>query len=177
MIHLVPLVLLCSKFGGTLKVNDVLYASESSLLSIVGKRDPGSMREFGLTYLRPGYTKIWVDKAGPGMKQAHFCLAKAEPLKQFATDLGLVVGHTKLTTLPVPNSPIPLFRNKSAVTGISGFSGGKKWNVTVMEYAVANKARLRALKSKISAAPVGEPRNLLIRSCYDWFTELDLSAA
>ncbi len=178
MYPLLSLIALTNPSGSGLKVNDVLFASEAQLLRIVGVRDPSAKREFGLAYLHPGYTKVWVDAAGPGMKQARFCLGRFSNWKEYLTDLGLNASHATVRHMDVAVSPVPLLRNKVAITGVTGLPtprNHKSWNVTFVEYAVANKARLRKLKSQITAAPVGEPRLRLIRSCYDWWSELELS--
>jgi hypothetical protein len=100
--------------------------------------------------------------------------------KEYLAQVGLGAGHANFKPQSVADSPVPLFRNKMALSGVTGLPMGKNhkpWSVTFVEYAVANKARLRKLKSEIQAQPVGESRNRLIRTCYDWWSELDFTSS
>jgi len=178
MINLISLLMFAGSGGSSLKANDVLFCSEKQLLSVVGKRDPAAKREFGLALLHPGYTKVWVDTAGPAMKQAHFCLARYSDWKSFLLELGLSGKHATSIPMSVPVSPVPLLRNRIQLNGVTGLPRNKDhvaWKVSFVEYAIANKAKLRGLKSQITAASVGEARLRLIRSCYDWYSEIDVS--
>lgn len=178
MIQLLPILMLTAADASALKVHDVLFSTEARLTQVVGKR-LSPPREPGIRFFHPGYYEIWIDSPGPGMKHLRLELASLIGWKAYLSRLGLGVAHAKVSPQPVANSPIPLYRNKLAVTGVTGLpfgAGHKPWNVTFVEYAVANHARLKALKAQIKAQPVGEGRNRLIRSCYDWWSELDFSA-
>jgi hypothetical protein len=110
------------------------------------------------------------------MKQAHLLLAAKVDWKNYLATLGLNGSRASAQPLSVPPSPIPLLRNKLSLHGVTGLPSGK-WTVTYNEYAIANKDRLRRMKPQIAAAPVGEARMKLIRTCYDWMSELDISKA
>jgi len=180
MIHMIGLVLIGLHGDTPLKVKDVLSVPEAQLLKNVGPRDMATRREFGIAYIHKGFNKVWVDAGGAKMKQARFNSERLMPWKQYLGELGLDGSHASSHPESVPPSPLPMLRNKLSLTGVTGFPAGaghKSWSITYVEYAIANKKRLRDLKAQITAQPVGEGRNKLIRSCYDWFSELDFSSS
>lgn len=166
--------MLAGPANDSLKARTVFFATQPLLLSHVGPQDPSTTHEAGLSMLRPGFTKVWVDSAGPKMKQVHFLFDKQVSWKQCLSSLGLDGSHGAARPQSVAASPVPLLRSKESVSGVKGLPAGS-WGVTYIEYAIANKDRLRQLKKQIQAAGVGEQRLKLIRSCYDWKSELDFS--
>lgn len=178
MIHLISLLLIAGRGDTSLKAHDVFFATEDRLKQVVGKRT-SPPKEPGIRFAHPGYYEVWVDGAGLGMKHVRLGLGSLCGWKVFLSQLGLGAARAKVQPLEVAKSPIPLFRHKLSVTGVTGLpfgTGHKPWNVVFVEYAVANKAKLKLLKAQIRAQPVGEGRNSLIRSCYDWWSELDFTS-
>ena len=161
-----------------LKVRDLVYASEERLAKVVGPRT-SPPREPGIRFAHPGYYEVWVDSPGPGMKHLRMGLGSMVTWQKYLSLLGAGTAHASVHPQPVATSPIPLFRNKLEITGVTGLPVDKSkraWKASFVEYAVANKKRLKGLKSQITAQPVGEGRNALIRSCYDWWAELDFTS-
>ncbi len=173
MVHLIALIVISGKADSMLKATDLIGATEAKLKQIVGPRT-SPPKEPGIRFAHAGFYEVWVNGAGPGMNHLRLGLGKLIPWKQYLTDLGLGVSKAKATSVPVAGSPIPLFRNKFTISGVTGLPD-KAWNVSFVEYAVANKKRLKEHKAQIKGSPVGEVRNALIRSCYDWWSEVDLT--
>jgi len=179
MIHLISFILMAGAGSTPLKAHDLFFASEDRLKQVVGPRT-SPPKEPGIRFAHAGYYDVWVDSAGPGMSHIRLGLGSLVGWKSYLVQIGLGADHASVRPVPVAVSPIPLFRNKLSVSGATGLpkgKTGKPWNVTFVEYGVANKARLRQLKPQIKALPVGDARNALIRSCYDWWSELDLTAS
>ena len=178
MVYLIGLMVMAG-FGDTsLKAHDLIYATEDHYKQVVGIRT-SPPKEPGIRFAHPGYYEVWIDSPGPGMKHLRMGLSSMTGWKQYLSQLGLGVSHAAAHPMPVAPSPIPLFRNKVSVTGVTGLpvaTNHKPWNVTFTEYAVANKVKLKALKTQIKSQPVGEARNALIRSCYDWWAEVDFTS-
>lgn len=156
-----------------LKAHDLFFATEDKLKQIVGPRT-SPPKEPGIRFAHPGFYEVWVNGAGPGMNHLRLGYGQLIPWQQYASGLGLGIAHAKATPVPVAPSPVPLFRNKLAITGVTGLPNSS-WKVTFVEYAVANKKRLKALKDQIKMAPVGPARNDLIKSCYDWWSQIELT--
>ncbi len=177
MTYLIVLLSLAKTGGMSLKVKDLLFASESRLKVIVGPRT-SPKREPGIRFDHPGYHEVWVDGDGAGMHHLRLGLGQLLPCKAYLKEIGLDGTKATMSKLPVAASSIPLFRNKLSLSGVKGIPASAKhkpWSVTYVEYAMANKIRLRSTKPQIQAQPVGEGRNRLIRSCYDWWSELDFT--
>ena len=178
MIQLICFFLVVGRGDTTFKAHDLFFATEDRLKLVVGKRT-SPPKEPGIRFAHPGYYEVWVDGTGPGMKHIRLGLGSLCSWKKYLAQLGLGAAHATARPLPVASSPIPLFRNKLSVMGVTGLPVGaehRPWNVTFVEYAVANKSKLKLLKAQIKAQPVGEGRNSLIRSCYDWWSELDFTS-
>jgi hypothetical protein len=173
MLHVLALMVMFGKTDSMLKAHDLFCATEARLKQVVGPRT-SSPREPGIRFARAGFYEVWVDGAGPGMHHIRLALGSLVPWKRYLTELGLGTGHARAIPQPVAASPIPLYRHKLSIEGAKGLPD-KAWKVTFVEYAVANKARLRAHKAEITSLPVGEDRNRVIRSCYDWWSEVDLT--
>jgi len=178
MMHLVGFMFLLVQ-SADLKVKNVLFKPAAVLVKVVGPQDMSVRREFGMTFKHKGFHTVWIDAPGPKMKEARFGSDQLKPWKGYLRELGLDGAHASASPDSVPPSPLPRLRGKLNLSGVGGLppgQGSKPWKVSYIEYAIANKDRLRALRDQITAQPVGEGRNKLIRSCYDWFSELDFSA-
>jgi|GEM_PF-3255859 len=128
----------------------------------------------------PGFRKIHVNKAGASMSRIVVDPRSLYDWKTLCRKCGIGVDHVSTKAIPVPPSPIPLFRNKLEVIGATGLPSNPNthhsWKLVYSEFAVANPDRLRATKPRIQSAQ-GDEKMKLLRSCYDWFSELDLSAS
>lgn len=178
MNQLILLIMLAKTGGSNLNVKDLLGASEARLKVVVGPRT-SPKREPGIRFAHPGFYEVWVDSDGIGMHHLRMSLGKLLTWNEYLRELGLDPSKASARQIATAPSSVPLFRNKLALSGVRGVpmtQARKPWSITFVEYAVANKARLRALKPQIRAQPVGEGRESLIRSCYDWWSELDFTS-
>ncbi len=178
MIHMMCFLFVTAGKATGLKARELFFASEQRMVQVVGRRT-SPPKEPGIRFAHPGYYEVWIDSPGPGMTHLRLGVGSLCTWQQYLKQLGLGFAHSKAEFRPVAPSPIPLYRHKLALTGVTGIpagKGGKPWNVVFVEYAVANKDRARALKRQIRSLPVGEARNKLIRTCYDWWSELDFTA-
>lgn len=128
----------------------------------------------------PGFDKVYVDADGPKMSRMEIRPLWLGNWKSAAARLGIDTSHATAHPLRDPSSPIPQVRNSVEIVGAQGLpmnpATHRPWKLIYREEAVANKARLRALKPQINAASVPD-RVRLIRTCYDWYSTLDLSAS
>lgn len=167
------LIVLCSAQAG-LKSRDVFFAPKDKLIRIVG-RDISRHGEPGITFARKGFSRIWVDTDGPKMSQARFYLNSQQSWKTLLSGLGLDVTHAKVAATSGSNSPSPMLRNRQVILGLGGVPkgiGAKPWTVAYVEYAEPNLSKISKVKSQIKAS-TGNDKLRLIRSCYDWNSEID----
>jgi hypothetical protein len=167
------LLLLLHGGGSNLNAGKLFYASEATLSQVVGPRT-SPKREPGIRFAHPGYYEVWVNADGKGMSHIRLGLKSLITWKAYLAQLGLSAAHASTTPIPVAQTLIPLFRDRLAIDGVKGLPDNS-WKVTYVEYAVANVRRLKANKAAIFAAGVGPARNRLIETCYDWWSEIDLS--
>ncbi|HWD41148.1 MAG TPA: hypothetical protein VG944_20030 [Fimbriimonas sp.] len=133
----------------------------------------------GVYFQRAGFNQVFVNGGGSGMSKIVIRPEILAGWKKTASDFGIGVAHASAHALGDPPSPIPLIRASAQIVGATGLpinsATHKPWKLVYHEIAVANQGKLRAARAQINGTS-GAERIRLIKSCYDWYSELELTA-
>jgi len=160
------------------RISDLLSADQARVEKILGPMEKVRFAP-GVYFHTPGFSNIRLDTVGAKMSDADFYFDSLPgwpgALKQF----GLSSAGVRTKTLPVPGGTVQMARNHVELLGVKGVpinpNTKHPWKVEYQENAVANKARVKALRPQILKAS-GKERMALIVSCYDWHSEIHFTA-
>lgn len=159
-------------------IKDVAFQPEAKLVSAVGPKIRMGRHAVGVLFDNPSFDRIFVDAVGPAMTRISLRPKWLAPYQTALKKFGIDATHASVKKLPTPQTAIPLTRNSLEVVGASGVPVSPKthkpFKLNYIECAVVNKDRTRELRPQILAA-TGDAKIKLIRKCYDWFSEIDLS--
>ncbi len=150
----------------TLKISEIAFAPAVKIERILGPKTEYK-KVAGVFFYPTGFSKIRANAIGDKMRDIEFSFDSLLSWRTALAKFGVSVKGANIKSLPEASSATPLLRNSIEVSGATGLPKGRPWRVTYNDYAVVNKDRTRKLRPQILAAS-GEARLRLIRSCYDW---------
>jgi hypothetical protein len=178
MIALILTLVVAQTPKAAFAVSDIAFKSDAQVCAVVGPKLPGWKHTPGITFNNPGFDFIFVDKFGPDMTRItlrpKWIAAYSVALKKFGID----ATHATIKKVTSPQTAIPLTRNHLEIDGAKGVPVNPKtrqpMKLTYVETALVNKDRTRGLRPQILAA-TGDAKIKLIRKCYDWVSQIELS--
>jgi len=171
MIPALSLFVIASSQATSVLATQLLLAPEAKVVKLLGPKRTERQLPFALFFPK-GYREVRVDNFGDKMTYLRFWHQDLLTWQNALKKAGLSATGVKAKLLPGVDSPTAIKRNEVELAGVKGLpAASKPWKVSTRELAVVNVERARKLKPQIQAAS-GDARFRLIRSCYDWYTEI-----